>query len=205
MLPEKPQKLGFYALRTHVEQSVAAEQTSAEVIEDGEGIAIDPVPHQELSLEVDGPDLVRRGGVEGDRTGVLPSAPGVSRPDTAVTFQDVEDGASSRPEEFRMLLVEALQDLPSPPSIPLVLLEDESDKMVRGLMRTRPGRPTVLAETWNALLHKPINPFVSGRSADTVPLAQFGHRPMAAFEIMSKMVSFKHRIGLRPWHLSSLR
>ena len=66
-------ELGLDALRADVEQPVAAEQVPAEVVDDGERIAVEAVAHQELPLEVDGPDLIRCGGVERGGTRMLPT------------------------------------------------------------------------------------------------------------------------------------
>src|SRR3989304_4327069 len=48
-----------------VREPLAAEQVAAEVIDDRQRVAVDPVPHPELALEIDRPDLIW--GDRGDR------------------------------------------------------------------------------------------------------------------------------------------
>ena len=45
-----------------------------------------------------------------------------------------------------------------------------------------------------------MRPLVTGVATDGVPLAELGRRPLAALEIVHKMVSFEHGIGLLPGH-----
>jgi len=123
---------------------VAAEQISAEEIGGGEGIAVDPVPHQELALEVGGPDLVGRGGVVGNGARMLPTMSPAPRLHPAVAFEDVEDGAPGRPGSSRVSGLEPLQDLARTPSKAAVLVENQLDDFMGSLVRTRPWRPGVV-------------------------------------------------------------
>jgi hypothetical protein len=58
VLTKMAAKLVLRGLLAGIEQPVAAEQVAAEVIDNGEGVAVTAVAHAELSLEVDGPHLV---------------------------------------------------------------------------------------------------------------------------------------------------
>ncbi len=73
--PEQVPEVGFHPSATGIRQALTGEEIAAEVVDDGERVAVGPVPHPELPLEVDGPDLVRRGGLEGRGARVLPAAP----------------------------------------------------------------------------------------------------------------------------------
>src|SRR3989304_7456755 len=67
-----------------VREPLAAEQVAAEVIDDRQRVAVDPVPHPELALEIDRPDLIR--GDRGDRhpARMFPVVPAAAMPDTVV-------------------------------------------------------------------------------------------------------------------------
>src|SRR4051812_33172779 len=119
MLAKQSEELRLDALSAHVEQSVTAEQVSAEVIDDGQGVAVDAIPHQELALEVDRPDLVRCRRVEGRGPRMFPMSSPAPRLSSAVALQDVEDRAARGPSPLREPCAQALQDLPCAPSVPL--------------------------------------------------------------------------------------
>src|ERR1051326_8154791 len=97
MLAKEAKELRLDAVGAHVEQAVTAEQVPAEVVDDGQGITVDTVAHQELPFEVDGPDLIWCGRVEGRGTRMLPSASAAPRLGPAMALQDVEDRAARGP------------------------------------------------------------------------------------------------------------
>ena len=72
------------------------------MVDDGERVAVEPIAHQELTFEVDGPDLVRRGRVEGRHAGVLPASSPSARLDTTMALEDVEDRAACGPGALRV-------------------------------------------------------------------------------------------------------
>lgn len=62
MFTKQAQELALDPFSAHVRESVAAEQIAAEVIDEGQRVAVEPVAHEELPFEVDGPNLVGCGG-----------------------------------------------------------------------------------------------------------------------------------------------
>src|SRR6266496_2727624 len=113
---EQVAEVGFHSGAADIRQGLAAEQIAAEVIEDGERVAVGRVAHAELALEVDGPDLVRRRGGEGSRPGVLPGAAAAAMVHVAVAAQNIEDGAAGRPGTLRVAGAQAFQDLAGAPA-----------------------------------------------------------------------------------------
>src|SRR6185436_12907877 len=109
--------------------AVTAEQVAAEMIEDGQRVAIKAVAHQELALEVDRPDLVGRGSADGCRTGMLPTPPSVPRYDPAVALKDVEDRAAGGPGPSWVACPQTLEDLPRSPAVAAVLIQDQPDRL----------------------------------------------------------------------------
>ena len=87
----------LHGRRAGVEQAVAAEQVAAEVIDHSEGIAVAPIAHAELPLEVHGPDLVGSRGTEGSGPRVLPTRAPTTGTHAAVAQEDVADRAAGRP------------------------------------------------------------------------------------------------------------
>src|SRR6188768_4111603 len=140
MLRTERQKLRSDALGADVEQSMAAKQVATEMIDDGQGVAVDAVAHQELALEVDRPDLVRCCGVEGRRPRMLPVSASAPRLGAAVALQDVEDRAARRPGPFWEPRAQALEDLSCAPAVSLVLFQHEFDQLARRLVWTRSRR-----------------------------------------------------------------
>ncbi len=135
-----------------IEQPLATEQVAAEVIDDRKRVAVDSVAHAELALEVDGPDLIGRGGVERGCAGMLPGPPTPAMVDVAVARQDVEDGAARRPGPLGGTGAEALQDLPGAPAEPAVFLEDQLDDVGGRLVRTGARGPAVVEQAARAAL-----------------------------------------------------
>jgi hypothetical protein len=72
---------------------LAAQQVTAEVVDDGERVAVLAVA-EELPFEIDGPNLIGCGGVEGSRSGMLPAPLTSPRAEPAVAFENIEDGAA---------------------------------------------------------------------------------------------------------------
>src|SRR5678816_622981 len=56
VLAKQEDELRVNAFGTNIESSMAAEEIAAEVIEDGERVAVDTIAHEELPFEVDSPD-----------------------------------------------------------------------------------------------------------------------------------------------------
>ncbi len=70
-------------------------------------------------------------------------------------------------------------------------------------MRTRSWSSGLVVEAAGPTLPVAVQPLVAGIPADAVAHAEFGHRPMATIEIVYKMLSFEHGIGLQPGHRRS--
>ena len=113
MLAEEAAELGLHARRADVEQPVAGEQVAAEVVDDGEGIAVAAVAHPELPLEVDGPDLIGSRGAEGSGPGVLPMRALATGTNAPVAQEDVADRAAGRPGLVGIPPEETLADFAS--------------------------------------------------------------------------------------------
>jgi hypothetical protein len=192
--------VGFHARAGDLQEPVAAEQVAAEVIKDGQWIAVDPVAHAELALEVDGPDLVGRGRVERGGPRMLPVPAAAAMLDAVVAREDVEDGTPGGPGPLRVAGPKALQDLAGAPAKPGVFLEDALDDVGRGLVRAGARSAAVLVQPPRPALTVAVEPLVAGVPADAVAQAQLGHRPLATGEVLGKMVSFEHGIGLLPGH-----
>ena len=72
-------------------------------------------------------------------------------------------------------------------------------------MRARARCPAAVMETTETALAEAVEPLIAGDPADAVAQAQLRHRPVATLEVLNKMVSFEHWIGLHPRHSASLR
>ena len=136
----------FDAVCSDIVQTIAAKQIAAEMVDDSQGITVAPVAHEKLPLEVDGPNLIGSGGVEGSDTGMFPSPEAAPRTDTAVALENVEDGASSWQGLIGELFLESLQNLSGAPSISTVLLENPLDELVGGSMGTRAWCSAVIGD-----------------------------------------------------------
>src|SRR5882672_11795065 len=97
LLAKQAEELRLDAFGADVVQSVTAEQVPAEVIDDRQRITVNAVAHQELPFEVDCPDLIRCGRVEGRGTRMLPVPSPSSQLGPAMPLQDVEDRAARGP------------------------------------------------------------------------------------------------------------
>src|SRR3989304_1011487 len=183
-----------------VREPLAAEQVAAEVIDDRQRVAVDPVPHPELALEIDRPDLIR--GDRGDRhpARMFPVVPATAMPDTVVAGENVKDGAPGGPRPLRIPGLQALPNLAGPPSESGMFPQNQLDDVVGRLVWRGSRGPTVIVQSLHAMLAVAMGPLVTGVATDAVPLAELGHRPLAALEIVHKMVSFEHGIGLLPGH-----
>lgn len=115
MLPKQAQELAFNAAGTYVWQPVAAKEIPAEMIDDGQGVAVDSVSHEELPLKVDGPNLIGSRRVERSGARMFPSSEAASRTDAPMFFENIEDGASRRESPLGKSLLKSLQDLSGAP------------------------------------------------------------------------------------------
>ena len=160
-------QLGLDTFSADVGESVAAEQIATEVIDKGQRVAVGPVTHAELAFEIDSPNLVGSGGVERCRAGMLPASVAAPRPDTAVPFENVEDGAAGGPVPVRKTFAESFQHLSGAPAVTAVLFQNQFHKLVRSLMGTRARCSAVVVEPTSSALPISIEPLVSGVPADT--------------------------------------
>ena len=87
---KQPPQRWLHAAPPHIEQTVAAEEVAAEVVNHSERVAVDTVPRAELAFEVDGPHLVGRGGPQCRSAGMLPPRPASPRPHTIVSRENVK-------------------------------------------------------------------------------------------------------------------
>jgi len=129
---EQASEVAFDAWCFHIGQSMAAEQVAAEVVDDGERVAVATIAHEELPFEVDGPDLIGSGGVEGGSSGMLPASATSPGMDAAVALKNIENGAACRQGLTGETCLESLQNLSGSPPVPAVLLENQLDEIVRG-------------------------------------------------------------------------
>ncbi len=134
---------------------------------------------------------------------MLPSPVTAARADAAVTFENVENRATSGQGPTGKAIVESLQDFSGTPSVTAILLENQLDELVWSLMRARVRCPAMMVEPAAAALLIAIEPLVARVATDTITQAQLGHRPVSVFKIVDKVSSFEHRIGLQPGHASS--
>ena len=195
--------MGLYARAGDLQEPVAAEQVAAEGINHGQRVAVDPVARAELALEVDGPDLVWRGGVERGGPRMFPLPAPAAMLDAVVAREDVEDRAAGGPGPLGVAGLEALQDLPGAPPEAGVLLEDQRDDVGRRLVRTGTRGTAVIVQPPRPALTVAVEPLVAGVPADAVAQTEFGHRPLATVEVLGEMMAFEHGIGLLPGHHSS--
>ncbi len=107
------------------EESLTADQVSAEAIDDSEWVEVDAVERPELSFEVGGPDLVGLGHWgRGSARMAKASVPSFSG-DEIVAFEDVAYGASSGSRPGRLSFLEQREELLcSPRWVPLPRFED---------------------------------------------------------------------------------
>jgi hypothetical protein len=131
---------------------MATEQVAAEVVDDGERVAVSSVAHEELAFEIHGPDLVGSGGVEGRRAWMLPAPVTSPRTDAAVAFENIEDRAACRQGQAGKTLLEPFQDLSRTPPVSTVLRENQLDELIRSLMRARPRCPTAVVQSNDSAL-----------------------------------------------------
>jgi hypothetical protein len=96
VLPKQPQKLSVNAVGSHVRQCFATKEVTTEVVDDGQGIAVETISGEELAFEIDGPNLVGCGGVEGSCSGMLPAAASSARPNAVMPLENVENRAARR-------------------------------------------------------------------------------------------------------------
>ena len=202
---KQTQELGFDALCAYVQEAVAAQEIAAEVVEDGQGVAVEAVAHEELAFEVDRPDLVGSGGINWCGTRVLPTSATVSSLDPTISLEDVEDGAAGGPGAVRVTCPKTLQDLSSTPSVAAVFVEYQLDELVRSLVRARSRSSALIVEAVHSTLPIAVEPFVARDPADPVASAQLRHRPVTALKVLNEMMSFEHRVGLQPRHSISPR
>jgi hypothetical protein len=205
VLSKQSQESAFDASGLHIRQAMATEQVAAEVVDDGERVAVSTVAHEEFAFEIHGPDLIRSGGVEGRSSWMLPASVASPRTDAAVTFKNIEDRASCGPVQARKTLLEPLQDFSCAPSVSTVFCENVLNELVRSLMRARLWCTTAVVESTDSALAETVEPLVAGDPADAIAQAKLRHRPVATLEVLNKLVSFEHWIGLHPWHSTSLR
>lgn len=202
---EQTQELGFDPFCAHIQEAVAAEEIAAEVVDDGQGVAVEAIAHEELAFEVDRPDLVGSSGINWRGTRVLPTSATVSSLDPAISLEDVEDGAAGGPSAVRVTCPETLQDLSSTPSVTAVFVEYQLDELVRSLVRARSRSSALIVEAVHSTLPIAVEPFVAGDPADPVASAQLRHSPVTTLEVLNEMMSFEHRVGLQPRHPISPR
>jgi hypothetical protein len=184
---------------------MATKHVAAEVVDDSERKTVAAIAHQEFTLKIHGPNLVGCSGVEGSGSGMFPAAANSTRPNAAMSLENVENRAASGQGPMRKTPLESLQDLPSAPPVLAVLLENAFDKLVGSLMRTRPWCSTAVVQSTDSALTEAVKPLVAGDPADAVSQAQLRHVPVTTLEVLNKMLSFEHWIGLHPRHSTSLR
>jgi len=90
--PKELAEVRFHRRPADVREPLAAEQVAAEVIDDRQRVATDPVPHPEMALEIDRPDLVRADRRDRHPAGMFPGVP-AAMADPVVPPEDVKDGA----------------------------------------------------------------------------------------------------------------
>ena len=202
---EQPAEVRLHSIAADIIEALAAEEIAAEVVDDGQGIAVDAVAHPELALEIDRPDLVGSVGAQWSGARMLPGASAPAVVDVAVAGEDVEDRAARRPGALRVAGAKTLEDLAWAPAVAAVFLEDEGDDIGGGLVRDSAGRATSIEQSARPLVAEAIEPLVAGVAADAIAHAELGHGPMAAVEVLGEVVAFEHGVGLLPGHrLSSL-
>ena len=105
---KQPAEMRHHSLSADIVETLAAEEVAAQVVDDGQGVAVDAVAHTELAFVVDRPDLVGTGGAQWSGARILPweSAPSVL--DMTVAGEDVEDVAARGPGAMRLASAKAL-------------------------------------------------------------------------------------------------
>lgn len=158
MSTKQVKELVLNGFSSYVGERPATEEIAAEVIDDGERVAVMSIAHAKVAFEINGPNLVGCGGVEGSGTGMLPTSATGTRANASVSLEDIEDGASCWPVPVGKTPAEPLENLSGTPSVARVLCQDELDELRRGLMRARPGCSAVLSEPTRTVLPIPVNP-----------------------------------------------
>jgi hypothetical protein len=159
-------------------EALASEEVSAEAILDGEGIAVAPVAHLEVALEVSGPYAV--GLIEGrQRLAGVAGLPGAFAllGEEVVALENTVDGAASGSDAE--LLQDELTGLPGSPSELLSELDDALLDGLRSGVRAGVGAVRSIIQALESLFDEPVPPGVASRSADVVAPAGVGETESA--------------------------
>ena len=160
------------------------QERAAEMIGDRQRVAVLAIAGLELSLEVGGPDLIRRGPSARGRAGMRPVRPAPVLAQQAVAIEQRVHRAARRPARGRMPRAEDLQSFFAPQPYFSRAATSRASTRCRRFdageccgARLRSSEPRVAARPMAR------DPLVAGRARHAEPFAQLGHRPVPAREI----------------------
>ena len=185
-LAKQASERGLGALGLHGRKSLAKQEAPAEVVGHREREAIAAVARLELALEVRRPDLVRTFGLEGRSTRMTPPMTTSPPPQESMAPENLVDRAPRGPVEPRVTLRQHPEQLLRSPAVLPTRFEDQLLGARGRAVRTAPRPSAELEQARFSFVVEAPCPFVAGRTTDSVPLAQLGHRPLAALPFMHK-------------------
>lgn len=201
---EKTQEDGARQVNRGGGESLAAEQKSAEPVDEGEWEAVDPIAGPELPLEVGGPDIV---GVEhrGERFSGMPGE-ATSSPshDEAMALENIVTGGAGGPVQVGMPSGEHAKQLFGAPGRMAASAFEQNLHDAGGTpVRTGAGLPRAILQTRGAFIPVAMKPLVGRLPADTEPLGQLGAREELTLIIGDEPNSLVHGGTLLPRHRST--
>src|SRR5688572_658313 len=181
-------------------QAVAHQHAATEMIRHRQGIAVLPVAHTELAFEVRGPDLIGTVRRDGDRAGMHPLLSAPTLVQQRVPLEDRVHRTPRRPRAARVPGPQHPEQFLRAPAVLTPRGDEEFLQCIARTVRTPLRRTTAVGQTATAAGLIPREPLVARGAGDTVPLAQLGHRPVAALEVVHKREPFLDDIRFHPGH-----
>jgi hypothetical protein len=165
---EQAVEMGFYPFATYVVQALTGEKIAREMIDNGEGVAVDAIAHPKLALEINGPDLVRAGGAQGNGARVPPLSATAAMVNMTVAREDVADSAPGRPGALGIASAKTLEYLAGSPTEAAMFFENEADDIAGRLVRYYAGGSTAVEQPARSLVPVALEPLVPGVPADAI-------------------------------------
>ncbi len=184
----------------HGAQAVARQHPTAEVIGHGERIAVPPIARAKLALEVRGPDLIWTLRRDGRGAGMCPFVPPPMLVQQSAPLEDGVDRTARGPRAARVPGPQHPQQLLRAPAVLQTGGDDQLLLRVTRPMRAPLRRATPVGPPHAPVSLMPLEPLVPRGAGHTIPLAQLGHRPVSALQVVHKREPFLHYIPFHPGH-----